>query len=129
METFADWLINELAKRDWSQAELARRCSTTTATISRIINGERRIGTDVANAIAFAMKIPNEEVFRQAGLLPSKPEIDPALEELNYKLSTLPPDLQEEALNYLNYLIEKQDNKARGNNLDLKKSLGTSNAS
>lgn len=120
--------MQELNKREWSQAELARRCSTTTATISRIINGERQIGTDVANAVAIALKLPPEDVFRRAGLLPPDPELDPQLEEINYLLATLPPDLQEEALRYLRYIINQQDKKARGKNIDLKKSMGPSHA-
>ena len=129
METFSDWLMAELNERQWTQAELARRCGSTKATISRIINGERQIGTDVATAIAYALNLPPDEVFRQAGLLPPQPDIDPKLAEINYLLATLPPDLQEEALSYLRYLIEKEENKkARGNNLDFKKTLGTSNA-
>ena len=127
METFTDWLLNEMNKREWSQAELARKCNTTTATISRIINGERRIGNDIATAIAQAFHIPADEVFRQAGLLPPQPDTDPVLDELNYKLASLPIELREEALEYLNYLIEKQDRKARGKN-GLKNNLGTTHA-
>lgn len=118
-----------LIDRDWSQAELSRRAGVSRSTISKIMSGERGPGSEFCQSVAQAFNMPEEEVFRIAGLLSPDPDIDPMLEEINHKLATLPPDLQEEALNYLNYLIEKQDNKARGNNLDLKKSLGTSNAS
>ena len=117
-----------LVDRDWSQAELSRRASVSRSTISKVISGERGPGADFCQSIARAFNMPEEEVFRIAGLLSPETDIDPVLEELNYKLANLPPELQQEALGYLNYLIEKQERQARGN-IDLKNNLGTTHAS
>jgi len=123
---FSEWLNNELKARDWSQADLARAAGLTRSTINGVVTGTRGAGTEFCNAIAHAFKIPPEEVFRIAGLLPPKEDDDEKLrEEMNYKISQLPPDLQEDAMRYVDFLLEKQEQKNRGkNNLDLKKPLG-----
>jgi len=126
---FSEWLNTELERRGWSQADLARAAGITRSAVNGVITGSRGAGNEFCIAVSNALNLPPEEVFRHAGLLPPQPDIDPKLAEINYLLATLPPDLQEEALSYLRYLIEKEDNKkARGNNLDFKKTLGTSNA-
>lgn len=71
---FAKWLQAELDKRDLRQTDLARRTGIGTSQISRIVNMERGVGPESAVAIARALKIPPEIVFRKAGLLPPEPE-------------------------------------------------------
>ena len=89
---FAEWLQTELNKRQWTQAELARRANTTDATLSRIISGTRQAGPDAALAIARALKEPPERVFRLAGLLPPGPSSEQMQEirELAELLGSLP---------------------------------------
>ena len=73
METttsFSDWLMVQLRDRGWDQAELVRRSGMSSGTISRIITGSRKPGTDATKGIARALKMPVEEVMRKAGLLP-----------------------------------------------------------
>jgi len=70
METFGDWLLTAIEDKGWKQAELARRAHIKDATLSRIITGSRQIGPDVAQSIARALKVPPEQVYRKAGLLP-----------------------------------------------------------
>lgn len=71
---FGKWLLNELDKRGWSQNELGRRAGLTSGTISNVINGVRTPATDTLKAIASALKLPKETVFREAGILSSVPE-------------------------------------------------------
>ena len=78
METIGAWLLTELEKRGWTQAELARRANLADATLSRIISETRQAGPDTAVAIARALHVPPETVFRRAGLLPPLP---PEVEE------------------------------------------------
>ena len=99
METknkFAEWLQYELDDRGWSQADLSRFSNVTTGAISRVMSGTRNPGTDFCISIARALKVEPESVFRIAGLLPPKYEVDPRLEEINTILPQLPERDQKE---------------------------------
>ena len=72
---FSNWLKEELKARGWNQSNLARRSNITSGQISRIISGTRGIGPDACHAIARALNIPSERVFRKAGFLPSRPHV------------------------------------------------------
>jgi transcriptional regulator with XRE-family HTH domain len=78
MEPFSQWLESELEERGWRPADLAHRAELPNATLSRILNGHRRAGPEVCVALAAALEVPPEQVFRLAGLLPPAP---PAVEE------------------------------------------------
>lgn len=73
---FVEWLDEELRGRRWKRADLARATGMTSSTMTRIFNGERKPGPDLCNAIADALDLPPETVFRKAGLLPELPEDD-----------------------------------------------------
>ena len=72
MTTLVDYLEDELHRRNWRPADLARAAGVPDATISHILNGSRRAGPDVCNAIARALGEPPERIFRLAGLLPGQ---------------------------------------------------------
>lgn len=76
MIDFANWLQREMDRRRMTQADLARASGLSTAAISRIISGVRRVGPSACRAIARALNLPEESVFRRAGLLSDRPEID-----------------------------------------------------
>ena len=81
---FPKWLQERLDQRDMTQADLARKGGLTTATISRIMGGSRRPGPEACRAIALALEVKEEEVFRQAGLLSPEarePEEPPTLKD------------------------------------------------
>lgn len=91
---FVQWLDEELARRNWRPADLARVGGISTGSLSHIYSGARSIGPDVANAIAKAFKIPPDTVFRHAGLLPESPtpggdsirqELDEILRNMTYE--------------------------------------------
>ena len=86
---FIDWLNNELNKRGWTQADLARQSGITTAGISRIMTGERKPGKDICTAIADALRYPPETIFRIARLLPNKPEFEIEMDEWRFILAKL----------------------------------------
>jgi transcriptional regulator with XRE-family HTH domain len=102
---FSEWLRLELGKRTWSQAELARRSGISAAQITRILSGERGIGEEALSAIASALRLPTEEVYRAAGLLPTKAEADEITERAQHIISTYRlPETRQQALDYLEYL-------------------------
>ncbi len=87
MVNFPDWLANELKSRGLSPADLSRLSGKAPAVISRILNGERKPAPQTLDAIAHALHIQPDEVFRQAGYLPPVPVLDE--QSLNF-LALLP---------------------------------------
>lgn len=70
--SFSDWIQAELDIRGWDQAELARRSQISDSHISRLVSGGRKPGQESVKAIARALRLPPEDVMRQAGLLPPR---------------------------------------------------------
>jgi transcriptional regulator with XRE-family HTH domain len=107
MENFSEWLLEELKKRNWSQSDLSRMAGISPGTISNVISGAKGLGYETGKAIAHAFKIPPEEIFRVAGILPPKPNADEWLEEMNHKLSLLDPATRLIAEKLINALLEE----------------------
>lgn len=109
MDTFSDWLVVTLEEKGWSQADLARQAEVSPAAISDIISGRRNVGKNTAKAIAKALKLPPEQVFREAGILPKgKDDNDPWAEEMSHKLKLLSPRVRDMAARIINALAEAE---------------------
>lgn len=98
---FSEWLVSMLQARDWNQADLARRAGVSKASISDVISGRRNIGNDLATAIADALKLPTEQVYRAAGLLPPAIHIDEDMEQILHEIEKLPKADREEILAFI----------------------------
>lgn len=92
---FTKWLLDQIAEKGWTQAELARRAGITPGAISHVINEERKPGEEFCRAIARALHIPPETVFRAAGLLPPDPDKPPDLLEWIHIYTEASPDDRE----------------------------------
>ena len=108
-QDFTEWLENELITRGWTRAELARRANVSQSTLSLIWTGERTPGPDFCRAIARALNIPPETVFRKAGLLPASPDPDPEIEEALYLFAQLPTPVRKLVLLQIRALAEAQN--------------------
>ena len=99
---FAEWLEAEIQKRGWRPAELAKAAGLYQSTVWKVLNRERTAGSDVCTALARAMKLPPELVFRKAGLLPELPasEDDPTFSELLSYVKRLSTKDRREVLKY-----------------------------
>ncbi len=96
MESFGSWLLQQIESKQWRQADLARASNLDSAVISNLVNGRRGPGEDTCRAIAKALGLPPEEVFRAAGLLPPKPETDEQTERLLHLYNQMTDDEREE---------------------------------
>lgn len=109
---FAEWLKKEMEKRGLRQVDLARRTGIGTGQISRILNMERGVGPESAVAIARALKIPPETVFRKAGLLPPAPDepLDhtPKVREIVHLYEQLEDRDQDEVLAIVRTIVEEK---------------------
>lgn len=112
-DDFVDWLQAELDKRGWNQATLAR-AGISSSHVSRIMNRERDVGEDSCRVIAKLFGMPEEEVFRRAGLLSEK-RGDAAGEALIVaRFSELSQARRTQLLEYSQFLAELEARSRRG---------------
>lgn len=109
---FADWLNKQIAATGMTFRQVARRTSrykTSHSTISNVISGHRRPGHDFCNAIAEALQLPPDTVFRRAGLLPPAPsEFNPIMAEIVEAVKNLPDEDQVEVLEFALWRYRRQ---------------------
>lgn len=74
---FGVWLDRQLSRREWSQADLARRLNVQNATVSRWISGVRQPDTESCERIADVLFLDVDEVLAIAGHRPCDIDIDP----------------------------------------------------
>jgi transcriptional regulator with XRE-family HTH domain len=79
---FGVWLDRELQARGWSQSEAARRGEMSSQMVNALVNGQSNPGLDSCQGIARAFKMPLEDVFRLAGILPAQPKDRPVRERV-----------------------------------------------
>lgn len=90
METFTEWLLEEMGRKNMSQQALAQKSGITPAQVSRIISGQRGLGEKSLKAIAHALNISPVTIFRKAGLLPEGGE-QASIEDWKHLLDQLTP--------------------------------------
>jgi transcriptional regulator with XRE-family HTH domain len=114
MEKFHVWLSEELDRRNMSQADLARACRVSTAHISRIVSGERNVGTKALTNFAQALNLPVDFVFEKAGFLPPTSDLSPTQRTLIDLAKDLPDNDVELAVVLLEKLKTRRDTKTFG---------------
>jgi len=115
--TLIEWLEKKLEENDWRPADLARESGLSPATLSKILNGERRAGPEVCVGIARAFDMNPVIVFRLAGLLPASSEDlrqdDPILDHCCRILASLPKNERILTLRYLRGLAATMKDERR----------------
>ena len=110
-QKFKEWLLKEMGKREWSQADLARYADLNRAVINKLLNGHSsapRPSTLIS--IARALKLPAEKVFRTAGLLPEVDESEEFLEEALHNLNQIQdPKRKSTALSLIKALLNEEN--------------------
>lgn len=105
IESFNAWLNAELAKRGWSDYQLARAADLSPAVISRA-----RAGTlpkwEGCFKLAQALDYPAELVFREAGLLPPVNE-DAQLAQLITLFDQADPDGRQLIVDLTRFLLSR----------------------
>lgn len=94
---FSDWLLEQMNKKGWAQADLARASGLNRQSISDYINRRRTSpDPDALVAIAHSLGISPITVFRKAGLLPDDGGIDVTFQDWEFLLKQMSPEDQEE---------------------------------
>lgn len=106
-QMFDEWLHAKLNERGWKQADLARAANLDSAVISNLINKKRGPGKVTCQAIAHALRIPVEVVYREAELLPSELLADERSRVLYYQIMNLPDEPKEQAMEYIAFLYAR----------------------
>jgi transcriptional regulator with XRE-family HTH domain len=112
-KTFPQWLQDEMDKRGWTQADLHRASGLRRGTISGVLNELRNPGFEFCEAIARALGLPADVVFRQAGLLPPAPKADPVTELGIHLLQQLPAEDRERFVEQMQALLAWQEAQRR----------------
>jgi transcriptional regulator with XRE-family HTH domain len=102
---FIQWLNDELSWRGWSDNQLARQAGISHSVISRARGGSLP-KWEACEALAAALGLPPEVVFRKAGLLPIEPGEDLRLDEWRHVLARLPEKDRSELLRIARLKVE-----------------------
>ena len=107
---FVDWLENEMKQRNMSQAEMARLGGITRSAVNKLLNRQQKSpGREMLDAIARALRLPSETVYRAAGFLPSLPEEDTDLLVLNHLFVQLDMDDRQDILALIETKIRRKE--------------------
>lgn len=108
---FSSWLQDEMNSRGWSNAELARQAGVTRGAIGNILRGDRKTGPELCAAIARALDLPPETVFRKAGLLPPTTKKPAQINELDHLAYMMDDDDLQELIDYAKMRLKKREGK------------------
>jgi transcriptional regulator with XRE-family HTH domain len=113
---FSEWLLQQMTARGWGNADLANAARINRQVIWGWLNRNKKPSEENLQAVAKALKIPVEEVYRAAGILPPKEESDEWIERITHQINQLPPEEKELVYRYaemLREMIEEKDKKRR----------------
>lgn len=108
METFGEWLVKQLQRKNMTQSQLAHAAGVSRGTISNIINGHKGVGKDLMIAIATELRLPIDEVSRAVQGLPAAYINDPWVKEQTHKLNLLDDRNKDIAARLLDALLDQQ---------------------
>lgn len=106
---FAEWLRTELSSQGMSQAALSRATGLHTGSISNVLNGQRKPGSDFVLAVSRALKMNPETLYRRAGILPPKPSPnhDPIIDEAIEAMARLSENDKREIVEYARFKYQR----------------------
>ncbi len=111
---FSEWLQVELDRRGWSQSDCARSANLNRAVINKLLNGKSKPQPSTLVAIARALKIPAETIYRAAGLLPPNTDHDDSMQELMHIFKSIQsPRRKATAVMLLKALVAEEENERR----------------
>jgi len=91
---FPDWLESELRRQGLIPAQLAQKIGKPNATITRILNSERRPKAETLNKIADALDLPRIDVYKAAGLIVEENYESEIVSRISFRIKKLSPEHQ-----------------------------------
>lgn len=109
MESFSEWLENELQIRNITPAELARKSGLSQSVVSRVINNERKPSPETLQKFARGLRISVQEIYNAAGMLPPVQDVKNALaDRFAEVLAELPDEDVDEIYNLILFKIKRR---------------------
>ena len=105
--TLSDWLREKMEEKGMIAAALARKSGVSEGQISRLLSGNRGVSELSLRAIAKALGIPPEEVFRKAGFLPPVPPHTEQHQQLTYLFDQMDTEKRADLLFYAEVLLKR----------------------
>jgi transcriptional regulator with XRE-family HTH domain len=90
-----------------TQADLVRASGISRGGVSNLINQVRDPDPKSCKAIAKALNLPVELVFRKAGLLPPEPLYTEYEKEVAHLIREMSPEDQYDVLEYIRFKVER----------------------
>lgn len=109
---FLEWLDSELARRGWNDFQLSRKAGISHSAFSRARRGALP-SWDVCGAIARALDVPAELVFRKAGLLPEREDEPVSFEHWRHILEKLSDEDRDELMEIARLKLDRQSQRRR----------------
>lgn len=114
-EKFSEWLVEQLREHKLSMTALALRAGVSKQVISKYINQPpEKPDMNVLKGIAHGFGIPQEEVFRAAGVLAPVPEKDEAIDELEHLAAQMSGDDLQDLIEYARLRLRRSEDKQEG---------------
>jgi len=92
-----------------SRADLSRATGLHKGSISNVLNGKRQPSSDFVLAVARALQLKPENLYRRAGLLPPKPSPhhDPLIDDAIEAMARLSEDDKREIVEYARFKYQR----------------------
>lgn len=100
-QSFGQWLDLQLQERHITQSEFASMIGVYPSQISRIISGQRNPTNEMLIKMADALRIPREEIFQVAGLIPLATEAEKLKKQILYEVNDMSEQDQQEVLAFI----------------------------
>lgn len=107
MNQLSDYINAKLHARGMKKADLARAASLSPSQVTRIMNQSSKPSQEALIAIARALGVPREEIFRMAGVLPPVPVTKEYQDKLLYKVSLMTEHQKEIFLSMADYVLKE----------------------
>lgn len=112
-DTFASWLSYYLEYYGLTKAALADKANLQRSILSKIEQGRQIATPDTLTKIADALNLPQEYVYRQAGILRNPPSDTEYQELILYKINQLPELEQREIMELIDFKLSRQKQKQK----------------
>ena len=116
--SFSSWLGREMARRDWSQADLARQAGVTRGAISNLFTEYRRPGIELCLGLATALDYSITTILARAGYIDIDPNNKEEMEDEQLKilLKRIDPEDLPLVIDFINMVVRRRDSESKRGN-------------